>query len=66
MLGPCGPFAVDAEGGNASAEGGNASAGGGNAGAEGGWRAQRAVGGARQPIFGVLSLLSTGNLYLCV
>ena len=36
MLGPCGPFAVDAEGGNANAEGGNASAEGGNAGAEGG------------------------------
>lgn len=31
MLGPCGPFAVDAEGGNASAEGGNAGAEGGNA-----------------------------------
>lgn len=38
MLGPCGPFAVDAEGGNASAEGGNAGAEGGNAGAEGCWR----------------------------
>ena len=45
MLGPCGPFAVDAEGGNAgaeggnaNAEGGNASAEGGNAGAEGSWR----------------------------
>ena len=36
MLGPCGPFAVDAEGGNANAEGGNAVAEGGNAGAEGG------------------------------
>ena len=36
MLGPCGPFAVDAEGGNANAEGGNANAEGGNAGAEGG------------------------------
>ena len=36
MLGPCGPFAVDAEGGNANAEGGNAGAEGGNAGAEGG------------------------------
>lgn len=35
MLGPCGPFAVDAEG---RAEGGNASAEGGNASAEGGWR----------------------------
>ena len=36
MLGPCGPFAVDAEGGNANAEGGNAGAEGGNADAEGG------------------------------
>ena len=38
MLGPCGPFAVDAEGGNANAEGGNAGAEGGNADAEVGWR----------------------------
>ena len=37
MLGPCGPFAVDAEGGNANAEGGNAGVEGGNAGAEGSW-----------------------------
>ena len=49
MLGPCGPFVVDAEGraeggnanaegGNAGAEGGNADAEGGNASAEGSWR----------------------------
>ena len=38
MLGPCGPFAVDAEGGNANAEGGNANAEGGNADAEGAQR----------------------------
>lgn len=38
MLGPCGPFAVDAEGGNANAEGGNASAEGGNTDAEDAWR----------------------------
>lgn len=35
MLGPCGPFAVDAEG---RAEGGNADAEDGNADAEDGWR----------------------------
>ena len=38
MLGPCGPFAVDAEGGNANAEGGNAGAEGGNSDAEGAQR----------------------------
>ena len=35
VVGPFGPFVVDAEG---RAEGGNASAEGGNSGAEGGWR----------------------------
>lgn len=39
MLGPCGPFAVDAEG---DAEGGNADAEGGNADAEVGWRGSAA------------------------
>ena len=42
MLGPCVPFAVDAEGGNANAEGGNAGAEGGNADAEVGWRGSAA------------------------